>query len=47
MTQKPRKGDFGELKSKTFPGVACPQSSLEVGSRSVFTLDPRLKAKFL
>ena len=24
MTQEPRKGDFRELKSKTFPGVACP-----------------------
>ena len=43
MTQKPRKGDFGELKSKTFPGGACPQSSLEVGNRSVFILDPRLR----
>ena len=42
MTQKPKKGDFGELKSKTFPGGACPQSSLEVENRSVFILDPRL-----
>ena len=24
ITQEPRKGDFRELKSKTFPGVACP-----------------------
>jgi len=24
-TQKPRKGDLRELKSKTFPGRACPE----------------------
>ena len=50
MTQKPRKGtkgDFGELKSQKFPGGACPKTSLEVGNRSVFILDPHLifKAK--
>ena len=42
MTQKPRKRDFGELKSKTFPWGACPQTSLELGNRSLFILDPRL-----
>ena len=42
MTQKPRKGDFGELKSQKFPGGACPKTSLEVGNRSVFILDPHL-----
>ena len=35
MTQKPRKGDFGELKCKKFPAGACPQTSLEIGNRSV------------
>ena len=29
MTQKPRKGDFKELKSKKFPMEACPKASLE------------------
>ena len=29
MTQKPRKWDFGELKSKTLPGGTFPQTSLE------------------
>ena len=42
MSQKPRKGDFGKLKSKIFPRGACPQTSLEVGNPSVFILDPRL-----
>ena len=42
MTQKPRKGDFGELTSKTFPGEQYSQTSLEVGNRSVLILDPRL-----
>ena len=42
MTQKPRKGDFGELTSKTFPGEPYSQTSLEVGNRSVLILDPRL-----
>ena len=42
MTQKPRKGDFGKLKSKKCPGEPCPQTSLEVGNRSVLILDPRL-----
>ena len=45
MTQKLRKEDFefGELTSKTFPGGACPQTSLElVGNRSVFILDLNL-----
>ena len=48
MTQKPKKGDFRELKSKTFPGK-CPRIPLEacsfaarLGNRSVFLLDPRL-----
>ena len=35
MTQKPGKGDFA-------PRGACPQTSLEVGNRSVFILDPHL-----
>lgn len=39
----PRKGEFGELKCKTFPGGACPrQTSLEVRNQSVFILDPHL-----
>ena len=42
MTQKPREGDFGELKSKHFPSNHRPQTSLEVGNRSVLILDPRL-----
>ena len=29
MAQKPRKGDFGGLKSKTLPRGALPQTSLE------------------
>jgi len=29
MTQKPRKGDFRELKSKNFPYGACPRTPLE------------------
>ena len=51
MAQKPRrKGDFGDLKSKTFPRRACPQepSVLEtcafgprLGNRPVLILDPR------
>ena len=41
-SQKPRKGEFVELKSKTFPGGACPQTSLEVGNQSVFILDLHL-----
>ena len=36
MTQKPGKGDFA-------PRGACPQTSLEVGNRSVFILDPHLE----
>ena len=43
MTQTPRKGDFRELKSKQFPGGACPYTSVEVENRSVFILHPRLK----
>ena len=46
MIQKPRKGDFREIKSKKFPGGACPQTSLEactftthLENWSVFTLD--------
>ena len=42
MTQKPRKGDFEELKSQQFPGGARPQTSVELGNRSVFILDPHL-----
>ena len=38
MTQKPGKGDFA-------PRGACPQTSLEVGNRSVFILDPHLVFK--
>ena len=43
MTQKLRKGDFGELKSKTFPRGPCPLTSLEVGIRSVFILHLQLR----
>ena len=43
MTQKPQKGDFGELKSKKYPRGPCPLISLEVGIRSVFTLDLQLR----
>ena len=35
MSQKPRKGDFGELKSKIFPRGACPQTFLEAENPSV------------
>ena len=49
MTQKPRKGDFRELKSKIFRGRACPHTLLEacdfntsLGNPFVFILDPRL-----
>ena len=50
MTQKPRKGDFMELKSKTFPRGAWPRTPLEAyafgaccfGNRSLFILDPCL-----
>ena len=42
MTQKPRKGDFGELKSQKNSRGSMPQTSVEVGNRSVFILDPRL-----
>ena len=42
MTQKPRKGDFGELKSKKKSRGSMPQTYVEVGNRSVFILDPRL-----
>lgn len=51
MTQKPMaaKRDFGELKSKKFPGEACACSPLEacafgacLGTRSVFIVDPNL-----
>ena len=41
MTQKPRKGDFGELKSKKKTRGSMPQTYVEVGNRSVFILDPR------
>ena len=41
MTQKPRKGDFGELKSKKKSRGSMPQTYVEVGNRSVFILDPR------
>ena len=36
MTQKPRKGDFGELKSQKVLEGACPKTTLDVGNRSVF-----------
>ena len=42
MSQKSWKRVFGELKSKKFPGGACPQTSLEAGNPSVFILDLRL-----
>ena len=49
MTQKPRKGDFGKLKSKKFPWGACRWTPLEtcafgarLGNRSVFVIDPCL-----
>ena len=50
MTQKPRKGNFRELKSKKLHGGACPRTPLEpcafgarLGNRSPFILDPRLQ----
>ena len=49
MTQKPRKRDFGELKSQEFLKGACPWTALEtcafrarLGNWSIFILDPRL-----
>ena len=42
MSQKPRKGEWGELKCQKFPGGACPQIFLEVGNWSVFILDLHL-----
>ena len=42
MTQRPRKGDFAELKYTKFPEDPCPQTSLAVGNRSILILDPRL-----
>ena len=42
MTQKPRKRDFGELKSKKYPGVACRLTSLKVGN----IVDPRLVSSY-
>ena len=49
MTQKPRNGDFRELKYQKFPMEACSQASLEActfaahsGNWSVFILDPCL-----
>ena len=49
MTQKPRNGDFRELKYQKCPMEACPQASLEacafaahLGNWSVFILDPPL-----
>ena len=49
VTQKPRKRDFWQLKSKNFPGEACLSTPLEacafgacLGNRSVFILDQRL-----
>ena len=30
LTQKPRKGDFGELKCQKFAGKPCPQTTREV-----------------
>ena len=44
MTQKPRKGTLGSKNPKQIPGGACPQTSVEVGNRSVFILDPRLSS---
>ena len=50
MTWKPRKGDFKELKSKKFPGGACPRSARPRGlhpRRSFWKLirDPKKKKK--
>ena len=42
MTQKLRKGDFDEVKSKYFPWKHAPDLTT-VGNRSVYILDPRLK----
>jgi len=36
MTQKPRKGNFVELKSKTIPGGAWPQISQDTLARLAF-----------
>ena len=55
MAQKPWKGDFGDLKSKTFPWGACSRGppALEtcafgacLGNRPVFILDSRLRFRF-
>ena len=37
MTQKPRKGDFGELKCQKFAGEPCPQTSR--GSRKSVSIN--------
>ena len=49
MIQKPRKGEFRELKSKNFEGGSMPPGPLEIcafgtslANRSVFILHPRL-----
>ena len=49
MTQRPRKGDYRDLKSYKMFGEACPWNPLEactsgthLGNRSVFILDPHL-----
>ena len=54
MTQKPKKGDLGKLKSKNIshwdmplgPLKACACGAL-LGNRSVFILDPRLLRVFV
>jgi len=38
MTQKPRKGNFGELRSKTIPGGAWPQISQDTLARLAFVV---------
>ena len=47
MTQKLRKGDLRELKSKNISQGSMSAVLPRIGNRSVFILDPRLKAKFL
>ena len=54
MAQKPWKGDFGDLKSKTFPWEACFLAparetcafGARLGNRPVFNVDSRLRFRF-
>ena len=55
MAQKPWKGDFGDLKSKSFPWGACSRTprlrnlrafGARLGNRPVFILHPHLRFRF-